>query len=175
LPLRSPSAWQTLRFAAMTSSRSLAPRLAALVAVMALALGATACGSSDDDGGGSEGSSEVAQARATVDRLYSSMRASDAEGVCSTLTEPAQKQVAEGAIGAGEGSTCADAFQQFLDAAEKQGGLDLTLKAKVKNIEINGDKAVASVSFGTARSGKIPLIKQDGEWKLDQAGATPPN
>lgn len=155
-------------------------RLLVLAATALLAFGVAACGDSDDDDGGAGqgaaaggGGSDEQQARATVESLYAAIREGDAEGVCETMTAPAQKQVAQGAIGTGGGGTCADGFQRFLDAAERAGGLNLTLKAKVGRVKVEGDKAVARVTFGKARAGDIPLVKVDDEWKLDQAGATP--
>lgn len=144
------------------------PPLAALAATFVLALGATACGGSDDDGG-----SDEQQARATVERLYAAIADGDAEGVCAQLNEQAQKQLEQGGLG-GKSGSCVDSFQQFLDEAEKAGGLDLTLKAEVRSVEVTGDTAVAKVSFGGGgRNGEIPLEKVDGEWKLEAAGATP--
>jgi hypothetical protein len=155
-------------------------RLSALAVAATLALGATACGDSDDDGanGGNGGSvagdSEEQRARATVDALYSAIGDGDAEGVCDQLAESAQKQVAAGGLG-GKSDSCGDSFQKFLDQAEKRGGLNLTLEAKVKSVEVKGDQAVAKVSFGKGRNGEIPLTKVDGEWKLDAVGAAPAN
>lgn len=152
-------------------------RAAALAAAAALVLGAAACGGSDDDGGSggdaSGGGNDQQQARATVENLYAAIRDSDAEKVCNQLNEAAQKQLAEGGLGKKAGS-CAESFQGFLDQAEKKGGLDLTLKAKVKSVKVTGDTAVAKVSFGgKGRNGEIPLEKVDGEWKLEAAGAAP--
>lgn len=161
----------------MLSSSRRSARLLALAATALLALGAASCGDSDDDNGGGGGSSQSGgdeqQARATVESLYAAIRAGDAKGVCATMTEPAKEQVAKGAIGTGSGGTCADGFQRFLDAAEKAGGLNLTLKAKVASVKVDGDKATARVTFGKARAGNIPLVKVDDEWKLDQAGPAP--
>ncbi len=143
---------------------------ATLATALALALGATACGGSDDGGGGG---SDEQQARATVERLYVAIADGDAEGVCAQLNEKAQRQLEQGGLG-GKSGSCVDSFQQFLDEAEKAGGLDLTLKAKVRSVEVTGDSAVAKVSFGGGgRNGEIPLEKVDGEWKLEAAGATP--
>jgi hypothetical protein len=155
-------------------SRSTFQRSAvALVATATLALGAAACGSSDDDG--SSSGSEKEQARATVENLYAAIKDNDAEKVCEQLNEDAQKQLAAGGLGA-KSSSCAEAFQKFLDEAEKAGGLNLTLKAKVESVKVTGDKAVAKVSFGgKGRTGEIPLEKVDGEWKLEAAGASPSN
>lgn len=155
-----------MRFPSSPLSR---PPLAALATALVLALGATGCGSSDDDGGGSD----EQQARATVEKLYAAIADGDAEGVCAQLNEKAQRQLEQGGLG-GKSGSCVDSFQQFLDEAEKAGGLDLTLKAKVRSVEVTGDSAVAKVSFGGGgRNGEIPLEKVDGEWKLEAAGATP--
>jgi ketosteroid isomerase-like protein len=150
------------------SHRSL---LAVSAATLLLAFGAAACGGSDD-GGNSDGS-DSQQARATVENLYAAIADGDAEKVCEQLNEDAQKQLAAGGLGSKSGS-CTDSFQKFLDQAEEAGGLDLTLKAKVKSVKVTGDTAVAKVSFGGGgRDGEIPLEKVDGEWKLQAAGATP--
>ena len=144
--------------------------LATFATALALGLGAAACGGSDDDGGGA---SDEQQARATVERLYAAIADGDAERVCAQLNEKAQRQLEQGGLGGRSGS-CVDSFQQFLDEAEKAGGLDLTLKAKVRSVEVTGDTGVAKVSFGGGgRIGEIPLEKVDGEWKLEAAGATP--
>jgi hypothetical protein len=147
-------------------------RALAATTVAALALGAAACGGSDDD---SSGGSDQEQAQATVENLYSAIRAGDAEKVCEQLNEDAQKQLTAGGLGT-KSESCAEAFQKFLDKAEKAGGLNLTLKAKVKSVRVTGDKAVAKVSFGgQGRDGEIPLEKVDGKWKLEAAGASPSN
>lgn len=156
----------------MPSRPSLSLRAATLTTVAALALGAAACGGSDDDDA-SSGGSDRQQARATVERLYTAIADGDAEQVCEQLNEDARKQLEQGALGGDESASCAESFQKFLDQAEEAGGLDLTLKAKVKSVEVTGDSAVAKVSFGRGRNGDIPLEKVDGEWKLEAAGATP--
>lgn len=155
----------------MPSRSALQFRAAALATAATLALGAAACGGSDDDGGG--GGSDEQQARATVERLYAAIADGDAERVCAELNEKAQKQLEQGGLG-GKSKSCVDSFQLFLDEAERAGGLDLTLKAKVRSVKVTGDAAVAKVSFGGGgRNGEIPLEKVDGEWKLEAAGATP--
>jgi ketosteroid isomerase-like protein len=155
----------------MRSRSSLQLRAAALATAAALALGAASCGSSDDDSPDA-GRSDEQQARATVESLYAAIADGDAKKVCEQLSEEAQKQLAAGGLGT-KSQSCADAFQKFLDQAEKAGGLNLTLRAKVKRVEVTGDKAVAKVSFGgQGRDGDIPLEKVDGEWKLEAAGPT---
>lgn len=158
----------------MRSRSPLGLRAAAIAAATTLALGAAACGGSDDgdDGGNGTGGSDQQQARATVENLYAAIADGDAGKVCEQLNEDAQQQLAAGGLGK-ESKSCEDSFQAFLDQAEKAGGLNLTLKAKVKSVEVTGDTAVAKVSFGKGRNGEIPLEKVDGEWKLEAAGAAP--
>jgi hypothetical protein len=153
----------------MPSRIALPGRLSTLAIVAVLALGVAACGGSDDDDGG--GGSDRQQARATVEALYAAIADGDAEEVCDQLGEDAQKQIADGGLG-GKSKSCPESFQKFLDEAEKGGGLNLTLKAKVENVKVTGDDAVATVSFGKGREGEIPLSKVDGDWKLDAAGAS---
>lgn len=156
----------------MRSRSALQLRAAALATAATLALGVVACGGGDDDSSNSGGSDQE-QARATVEELYAAIGDGDADRVCEQLNEAAQKQLAAGGLGS-KSESCASAFQKFLDEAEKAGGLNLTLKAKVKSVEVTGDTAVAKVSFGgKGRNGEIPLEKVDGEWKLEAAGATP--
>ncbi len=158
----------------MRTSSTLQLRLSALAAAAALALSAGACGGSDDDAAGGDGGSDRQQARAAVEALYGALADSDAAAACEQLGEAAQKQLEAGGLGS-KGKSCEESFQGFLDAAEKQGGLNLTLKAKVRRVEVNGDRAVAKVSFGKGRNGDVPLLKEDGEWKLEAAGAAPSN
>lgn len=147
-------------------------RAAALATAAALSLGAAACGGSNDDSANGGGNDQQ-QARATVENLYAAIGDGDAAKVCEQLNEAAQKQIAAGGLGT-KSKSCSEAFQKFLDQAEKAGGLNLTLKAKVKSVKVTGDKAVAKVTFGgKGRNGEIPLEKVDGEWKLEAAGATP--
>jgi hypothetical protein len=156
----------------MRSRSTFQLRALALTAAVALSLGATACGGSDDDGS-SSGGSDQEQARATVERLYDAIRDKDPEKVCEQMNEAAQKQLAAGGLGT-KSKDCAEAFQKFLDESDKAGGLNLTLKAKVKSVKVTGDTAVAKVNFGApGRNGEIPLQKVDGEWKLEAAGASP--
>jgi hypothetical protein len=145
-------------------------RAVAIATAATLALGVAACGGSDDSS--SSGGSDQEQARATVENLYAAIKDGDAEKVCEQMNEAAQKQMAAGGLGS-KSKTCAEAFQKFLDASEKAGGLKLTLLAKVKSVKVTGDTAVAKVSFGKGRNGEIPLVKVDGEWKLEAAGAAP--
>jgi hypothetical protein len=150
------------------------PGTAALVLSLSAALVLASCGGSDDSGQDTveRGGSERQQARAAVDRLYDAMKQGDADGVCAQLSTRARKQIASGGLGS-TAASCEASFQRFLDAAEKSGGLDLTLEAEVQTVRVDGDKATAKVTFGKDMRGDIPLVKEGGEWKLEAAGSTP--
>ena len=161
-------------------------RVAALAAAGALAAGGlAACGGGDDDGAstGSDASGTTTtaagdreQIRATVDRLYDAMEERDAEGVCAELNEAAQEQVAAGGVNPDPDQTCAESFQSFFDEAAAGDGLNLTLQAEILSVKVDGDTAVAKVRFGDRKGspkGDIPLVKVDGEWKLEAVGGTP--
>lgn len=155
-------------------------RLMTLLAVAVLLLGfATGCG--DDSGGDSSGGSaapsggsDEQQVRSVVEGLYEDLANYDAEAVCARMSPAAQKQIAAGAIGpkAKHGATCAKSFGNFLDLAKRQGGLKQTLTAEVGKVEIDGSRALATVSFGQ-QSGQIPLRKIRGDWKMGVSVATP--
>jgi hypothetical protein len=146
-------------------------------------------GSSEDEGGGATpdggagngqpsgdantSADEEEQVADTVRGMYRALASSDAKAVCAGMSEQAREQIAEqppggGSPAPGEGS-CVDSLGRFLGAAAASGVLEQTLKATVTGVEITGPRAVATVSFG-GRSGKIRLVKEDGEWRL---GAPP--
>lgn len=147
-----------------------------LLAAIAAALALGACGGDSDDGaqspsgGEARSGSEANRARATVEDLYEAMGDRDAEGVCDQLNEAAQRQVARGGLGS-EGQSCVEGFEGFFEAAEEAGGLDTPDDAEVLDVKVGGDRATATVRFGPGQRGKIPLVKVDGEWKLEAVGA----
>jgi hypothetical protein len=151
-------------------------RIYAPVLVCALALVAGCGDSGNDDSGGPArtGGSDEQQIRTAVEGLYEDLGNYDAASVCKRMSPSAQRQIARGAIAgaAARGSTCPEAFGKFLDLAKKNGGLKRTLTAKVGKIDIDGEDALVTVSFG-AQSGQVPLSKIRGEWKMGVSVATP--
>jgi hypothetical protein len=150
------------------------PRRPLVLLAFAAAL-AAGCGGSDDgsDGAGTStaGGSDRQQVRSAVEGLYEDLADYDAEAVCERMSPSAQRQIAAGG-GARSDATCADAFGKFLDQAKENGGLKRTLSAKIGDIEIDGAKALVTVSFG-AQSGQIPLRKIGEDWKMGVTVATP--
>lgn len=163
---------------AVPRARRRHPSLVATLLVLALALVAGGCGDSGDDSSGSDsstpaGGSDQQQVKSVVEGLYEDLADYDAEAVCQRMSPSAQRQIAGGVVGkAKEGATCAEAFGEFLDQAKENGGLKRTLQAKVGKVDIDGKKALVTVSFGAQR-GQIPLSRIDGEWKMGIVVATP--
>lgn len=154
-------------------------RLARLPMLMLVLIALVGAGCGDSDDGRESSSSNQAgatpderQIRSTVDGLYADLADYDAAAVCDRMSPHARKQIAEGGADRSGAADCAASFQEFLDEAKRNGGLKRTLTAKVGKVEIDGDKAAVTVTFGP-QAGQIPLRKIDGEWKIGVALATP--
>lgn len=157
----------------MPNPQSLSRPLSILAVALALAAGMAACGGGgeNDTNGQAAGNSDADRVRATIDALYDAMGDRDAEGVCDQLNEAAQEQVAKGGLPGSEGRSCVEGFESFFDAADEAGGLDTPDNAEVVDVKVDGDTAAATVKFGPGQRGKIPLVRVDGEWKLEAVGA----
>jgi hypothetical protein len=177
-------------------------RLLALAAAIALAGTTVACGDSgDDDGNGNSGqaagagptesaipttdaddakpaagTSEKQRVSTTVRGMYEDFAAGNAKGVCSALSVNARRSVAINVIGGSaeppERRTCEESLAKFVDAAAGSGLLERTQAIEVGGITISGDLATVVVSAGE-RSGKVGLVKEGGEWRLDAAPGAP--
>ncbi len=68
--------------------------------------------------------------------------------------------------------TCEKATALLLRRAGQSGDLDRSMRASVIGVNAVGDRATATVRFGgrNGRLSTIPLVKEDGQWKL----GTPP-
>ena len=122
----------------MTSSNL--GRLAALIlAVFVAALGLVACGS-----GGSGGSDED-QIRTVVNHL-----ADSDEAVCGELTDSLLKKE----------------FKDKADCEKQAKASKETNSFEIKSVKVNGDKAAVAVTSKTDK-GTISVVKQGGDWKID--------
>jgi hypothetical protein len=130
------------------SRRSLG-RLAALtLAVLIGALGLAACGSS------SGGGSDEDQVRTVVNHLADSDKA-----VCDELTDGYLKKI----------------FKDK-DRCEKQADNSKENDAfEIKSVKVNGDKATAAVTTKKKESGTIALVKEGGDWKIDNIQESGPS
>jgi hypothetical protein len=110
------------------------------------------------------------KARGTVEKVYDALgpgtgKAVDAKAVCDLMTEKARKETAD--YVRIKDATCEQAFTLLLRRTKNAGTLDETLKARVIGVNVQGDRATATVQFGPdGAATAVPLVKEDGEWKL---------
>lgn len=101
-------------------------------------------------------------------------RASDDErlaNVCDLMSEEAKQQTIEYAkrsAGLADVTwTCENATGLLLRRTRQTGGLKRSLKAEVVGVNVDGDRATASIRFGgKGPISAVPLVKEDGQWKL---------
>lgn len=90
--------------------------------------------------------------------------------LCDLMSDKAQRQTvvyARRSSGRTEIKwTCESATGLLLRRAGNAGSLKRALRAKVVGVEVQGDRATASVRVGNKIS-TVSLIKEDGAWKLD--------
>jgi len=91
--------------------------------------------------------------------------------VCDLMSEQAKRQTivyARRSAGLADVDwTCEKATALLLRRAGQLGGLKRSLRAKVVGVNVKGDRATASIRFGgTGPISTVPLVKEDGKWKL---------
>lgn len=91
--------------------------------------------------------------------------------VCDLMSAQAKRQtivyVKRSASVTGVAWTCENATALLLRRARQSGSLKRSLRADVTSVDINRDRATVSVRFGSRpQVATIPLVKEDGEWKL---------
>jgi hypothetical protein len=96
--------------------------------------------------------------------------------VCDLMSEQAKRQTivyAKRSAGLADVEwTCEKATALLLRRARQSGGLERSLRAEIVGVNVEGDRATASVRFGgKGPISSVPLVKEDGEWKL--AGSPP--
>jgi len=101
----------------------------------------------------------------------------DATAFCELMSEQARQQTADYARQAsGEAGDwdCEKAIELLVLRSKQTGGFKQVRKAEVIGVNAEGDRATASVRFGKGPIASIPLVREDGEWKLaaSPAGGT---
>jgi hypothetical protein len=95
-------------------------------------------------------------------------------GVCDLMSEEAKRQTivyAKRSAGLADVEwTCENATGLLLRRARSAGALKRTVGAEVVGINVDGDRATASIRFGR-RISSVPLVKEDDEWKLAAAAS----
>ena len=135
--------------------------LAAVVAVVAISL--AACGDEDGGGGGGGGGgSAPGTPEETAAAYIEADRERDAKRICDLYSEAYLEALAEDPDVGGDGS-CEEVERSYRrdEAEEEHEVLDVE--------EIGGGKAIATVSCedSTAPDCSLPLVEEDGGWKVD--------
>jgi hypothetical protein len=91
--------------------------------------------------------------------------------VCDLMSEQAKRQTvvyAKRSAGLADVKwNCENATGLLLRRASQAGGLKKSLRARIVGVNVGGDRATASVRFGgKGPISAIPLVKEDGDWKL---------
>jgi hypothetical protein len=135
--------------------------LLALVAAFA-----AGCGGGDGDGEGSGDGSEEGRIRAAATEFTRAFGSGDEARACRLMTEEAKA----GLIGAGEElgtTTCEDtmaAARRFVD----QGVLERFADAKVRGVQVDGERALATMTANVAvDDAPTQLARVGGDWRVD--------
>lgn len=99
----------------------------------------------------------------------------ESDSFCDLMSEEAQAQTiyyAEVASGIAKEWDCESAVEHFVIRSKRSGGFDEATKARVLGVNARGDKATATVQFGDGPARSVPLVREDGEWKLGATSLT---
>jgi len=124
---------------------------------------------------------QAAKAATAVDDVYatvgsldlprgSSLVAGGGSALCDLMTEQARKEAVDyvrRSSGRAQKWTCETAVGLLVGRAQRVGKLGRTRQARVVGVNVEGDRATASVKFGKGRGiTSIPLVKEEGQWKI---------
>lgn len=118
-------------------------------------------------------SAPAREAREAVDDVYDSL-GGDTSGLCALMTPRAQRQTvryAEVSSGIAKDWNCELAVQQLVARSKRSGGFKSVGRAEVVGINIEGDRATATIRIGDGPAASLPLARHHGEWKLDSSPA----
>jgi hypothetical protein len=65
--------------------------------------------------------------------------------------------------------TCPSAVALLIRRSNQRGTARRMLRAKVIGVNLQGNRGTATLDFGSGPQSTVPLIKEDGEWKLAAA------
>jgi hypothetical protein len=100
----------------------------------------------------------------------------DSESFCELMSEQARQQTihyAKVSSGIAQEWDCESAVELLVLRAKRTGGFEGSRQAEVIGVNAEGDEATATIRFGPEGAAtSVPLVKEDGEWKLG-ANAVP--
>jgi len=141
----------------MEALRPLACRAAALAGCALAALAAGGCGGDDEE-----------DVRAAFVDLRFAYFAGDYGAVCTGMTAPARRELAD--MGHGPGGACPhDMAERLSSAAPSRRD---RLPAEIAGVVVDDDRATVTVDLGGRSASAIAFAKVDGRWKLDELFGT---
>lgn len=93
----------------------------------------------------------------------------DSESFCDLMSAEAQEQTVEYAkrtSGVARQWDCESAVDLLALRAKRAGVAGSLAAAEVIGVNAVGDHATATIRFGNGAATAVPLVKEDGEWKL---------
>ena len=138
-------------------------RIAALLLSLLVGL-SLAAGCGDDDSGGDSGSKTP---RAAVEAYFAAVATADGKRICATYSTK-YRDLSENDPDNESGASC----EQQAEAYAKQARDE---PSRLLSVEESGNRAVATVSCedSTASDCSLPLVREDGGWRID--GSPSPN
>lgn len=154
-------------------------RVAALLALLVLALGAAACGDDEADGGdgGGSGGGSVPQSQQPLDpasfdsspegqveaahaEFINVFYTKDADRICALSSKKAQRQWR------GKLDSCQAGVDAFFKGINKLAAD----RPRVIDVRIDGPRALAQTRVKGSKVYPAPFVKEDGQWKVDGGG-----
>lgn len=99
----------------------------------------------------------------------------DSAAFCELMSEQARAQAiryARVSSGIAQDWDCETAVELLAIRGKRARGSEPAPRAKVIGVNAEGDRATATIDFGNGSVTSLPMVKEDGEWKL-AAGSVP--
>jgi hypothetical protein len=93
----------------------------------------------------------------------------DARAFCELMSTEAREQTIEYArrsSGIAKQWDCEAAVELLVLRSKRFGGFERAKDAEVIGVNAEGDRATATIRFGNGTATSLPLVKEDGEWRL---------
>lgn len=164
-------------------------RVAAVATTLTLALGATACGDDNDDGGSQSNSGDSAAGKqanggksgggkgfsgreaaveAALIGLQDDFVSGDGAGYCNRLTAAGRRQVAEFGKAYFLGKDCIEVVAKSAKSARDSGIKQQP--TRLISVKFKGDRASATVRDGRRPPQEMVFVDVGGDWKLPDPG-----
>ena len=141
----------------VTSGRRVGAGIAVLV-ISCLALGAGGCGAERDE------RDERAAVRSAYEQIQRSFAKHDRRAVCAAISRKARRQV--GFLGHEKPTLCR------FDVGDLFKWIDSSGARRALNVTVMGDTATVTYRLDAKTRGRIPFVREDGSWKLDNFFST---